>query len=332
MATDESRASVTAIALRAIAIARENRHDSATLEHMLCALLEREEVQKALSDLSVDTPQIITLMMGFMSGGFITETDEAPIKTREFEAVCMRTIGSAMFGPRKTPDGLDMLVQMTAMPHEDSFALTGLLRCGLTPLMLKRYLSHGPNAAKASPQSPRMPEGVEGASVPDADPTSVEEATRLVLKYCGDLNLAARESKIDPLIGRESEVAELIKTTARRTKNNVVLVGEPGVGKTAIAEGLAHQIVHGRVPEVLANSTVYSLDIGALVAGTRFRGDFEERMKHLLKALGMIEGAILFIDEIHTIMDAGAGSKGSLDVANLLKPALAKGKLRCIGS
>jgi len=334
MATDESHGNVTAIALRAINIARENMHEMATLEHILIALLEREEVQKALADLSVDTTALSNLMESFLAADFVPRrSGGTPMKSRDFEALCLHTIGTALFSQRKTPDGLDMLLHMLQFPHEDSFAVTALLRCGLTSLMLKRYLAHGPGAVKrgSTVQSGRVPEGMEGTT-PDADPTNIDDAIKLVTKYCTDLNAAAKEGRTDPLIGRETEVAEIVQIIARRTKNNVVLVGEPGVGKTAIAEGLALKIVRGEVPATLAKSTVYSLDVGALVAGTRFRGDFEERMKLLLKALGMIEGAILFIDEIHTIMDAGAGSKGSLDVANLLKPALAKGTLRCIGS
>lgn len=326
--TESSNDHVTSIALRAIAIAHERQHEMVTLEHLLSALLERAEVHKCLKDLSINTIVLRRDIDVFLRGDSHERISGLPMRTREFDVVLGRTVAYAQFSSRRSPDGVDVLGQLAQMPSEDSFAVTLLLKAGADALRLKRYIAHGAGAAgKRADLDLSL-----GSS--DAEPSDKDEAVNYIRKYCVNLNELARQGKIDPLIGRSQELERIIQIVARRTKNNVALVGDAGIGKTAIIEGLAYNIVHGMVPKVIRQSTVWSLDIGALIAGTRLRGDFEERMKYLLKAFSLIEdeGPILFIDEIHTIMDAGNGHKGALDVSNLLKPALARGKLRCIGS
>ena len=321
--TDHSHEHVTSIALRSIAIAHECHHDMVTLEHLLAALLERAEVQKCLKDLSIDR---VPLQQGIDSFLNSVNHDEraavVPSRTREFDIVLGRTIAYSQYSARHAPDGLDVFVQLAQMPHEASHAVTLLMHAGLDALRLKRYIAHGT-------RPPR-----ENEPVSDVEPSDRASAVNYIRKYCTDLNDLAFNGKIDPLIGRAPEIVRIAQILARRTKNNVALVGPSGVGKTACVEGLAYKIVHETVPKILRRSVVWSLDVGSLIAGTRLRGDFEERMKYLLKAFALIEdeAPILFIDEIHTIMDAGSGHKGALDVSNLLKPALARGKLRCIGS
>jgi ATP-dependent Clp protease ATP-binding subunit ClpA len=320
---------VSDVAQRAIAIARENHHEMATLEHILSALLENEDIKKCFNALSVDIEEMSDLMNSFMKAGFIptTTSPDAPSKSQDFEVLFLRVVGIARFSSRRTATALDVLLNMTQLPHEDSYAVTALLRAGVNSLNVKKYIAHGSGQHYVSRSEF---DGMGGQS--DAEPSNKEEAIKYLKKYSADLNQLAKDGKIDPLIGRAEEVDQIVQITARRTKNNCILVGDSGVGKTAVVEGLALKIVAGEVPEILKDSIIYALDIGSLVAGTRFRGDFEERMKMVLKSLTYLPDSILFIDEIHTIMDAGSGSKGSLDVANLLKPALAKGQLRCIGS
>lgn len=311
---------------RSAIIARNHLHEIVTLEHLLAALLEVAAIRDVLTKLNVDHESIATNIDEFLSSDYLPSRKRPmdPLPSNNFNIVVQRAVtGSTLSG--RPPQVTDLLVQMTNVDHEDNFAVTILLEAGLDPLALKRLLSHG------SAQPKRIgPDGQEIQA--PADINDRESAEKYLEQFAENLNARAGDSKIDPLIGRELEVDQIIQITARRTKNNSVLVGEPGVGKTAIAEGLALKIVRKEVPEVLLDSVVYSLDIGALVAGTRFRGDFEERMKNVVKAMEFIPNSILFIDEIHTVMGAGSGSQGSLDVANLLKPALAKGTLRCIGS
>lgn len=329
--TIEAGVNVTFVALRAIDIAREHEHETATLEHLLAAILEQSDVQACFKTLKLDHDALVEMVDSYLSSEHLAHHGGVPMKTNDFDALCMRTVGSALFSHRRTPTGLDMLLHMTQFPADDSHAVSALMHTGVTTHLLKRYFSHGPSSIPdGSAAMARTHDG--GEPVSDAEPQTREDAVEYLKKYCLDLNAEARNNRIDPMIGRADEVEQITQIIARRTKNNVVLVGDAGVGKTSIAEGIAHMIVSGNVPEVIAKCTVWSLDIGSLVAGTRFRGDFEERMKLVVKSLIMSENAILFIDEIHTIMDAGSGNKGSLDVANLLKPALAKGTLRCIGS
>lgn len=327
----ESGRNIADTLYRAVAIAHEFGHELVTLEHMLAAMLENNDVIACLAALNIDSAPLNKGLDVFFNGGFIPVSNSSPHPTQSFDEVVTRCVGTAMFSPRGVPQPTDLLVHLLQHPAEDNHAVTMLLRTGLTALAVKRYLSHGTSAATtAGAQSP-VAEGQAGGA-PAAEPTDKEEALKFLAKYCDNLNEKAASSKVDPLIGRATEIETITQVVSRRTKNNVALVGEPGTGKTALAEGLALRITTGDVPETLKESIVFSLDIGSLIAGTRYRGDFEERMKQVLKALELVPHAILFIDEIHTIMGAGAGSQGSLDVANLLKPALARGDLRCIGS
>lgn len=328
----DSRQEIVATVYRAADIAQEHGHEYVTLEHMLAALLENQDIIDCAKALNVDTAAILSGLESFFNGPFVKVTNSIPHPTKSFDEVITRCIGTAMFSSRPQARPIDLMVHLLQHPAEDSHAVTLLLRHGMTSLAVKRFLSHGSSTGPVHPSPEAMMAATQGTAEAGKEVQSKEEAEKLLEKYCVNLNKTAADSKIDPLIGRYDEVGQIIQIVARRTKNNVVLVGEPGVGKTAIAEGLALKIVRKEVPAAIADSTVYSLDIGNLVAGTRFRGDFEERMKQVLQSLEFVENAILFIDEIHTIMGAGSGSQGSLDVANLLKPALAKGKLRCIGS
>lgn len=312
-------------------LAHDRRHEFVTLEHFTYALLGAVSVRECLHALGVDPDPIRESLMDFLNGGFVPVSNSMPTMTTALNEVITRCVGVSMFSSRPKPNACDLLLHLLQYPAEDNFAITLLLRHNLTSLAIKRYLSHG------SPNPPVMPShtGAAGAMPEEHQSVAIgskEDAEKFLAKYCVNLNEQAGKQKIDPLIGRADEVLQLMQVVSRRAKNNVVLVGEPGVGKTSIVEGLAFLIVRGDVPEVIKNSTVYSLDIGNLIAGTRFRGDFEERMKGVLKALEYVEDPILFIDEIHTIMGAGSGSQGALDVANLLKPSLARGTIRCVGT
>jgi ATP-dependent Clp protease ATP-binding subunit ClpA len=328
---NEAGVSIVKIVHGAVATARGYGHEYVTLEHLLYSLTDEETVIDCLTVLKVNIADIRdTLTDFFENTGFIPVSNKLPKNSDAFDEVLMRCAGTARFSSRREITGIDLLIHLLQHPAQDSHAVTLLLKNGLTSLDLKRFASHN---IDGHPEAMNIyPAGPEGHPQGPASVENQAEALALLAKYCDNLNERAGSSRIDPLIGRTEEVEALIQGIARRTKNNAVLVGETGVGKTAIAEGLALKIVRGEVPSIIADATVFALDIGALVAGTRYRGDFEERMKQVLQALGFINKAILFIDEIHTIMGAGSGSQGSLDVANLLKPALAKGSLRCIGS
>lgn len=319
--TTDNNDHVTATALRAIAVAQTRFHDTVTLEHVLSALLERAEVQKCLSDLNIDHAAVRDELNSFLDSVDAPKAISAmPGRTREFDVVFARTIAYSQFSARRFPTGLDILFQIL-MFFEDGFASSTLRKFGLDHNKLRQYMAQGV----------RQPHNEYSS---ETEPTDKTQAIVYIKKYCINLNEQAELGKIDPVVGRLSELERVIQVIARRTKNNVVLVGNAGVGKTAIIEGLACNITKGYVPQIFRNSTVWSLDVGSLVAGTRFRGDFEERMKFLLKSFALIEDdePILFIDEIHMIMDAGSGNKGSMDISNLIKPALARGRLRCIGS
>ena len=314
---------------RAREIAVSHKHEFVTLEHMLAASLEEKSVIDLLTNLNVDADELRSEVEVFLETDFIpvleiAEDEIDPHRTDSVDELITRTVAEAIVKSRGSPTTVDLLLTLVQMPHQDSFAVTLLLKCGITLLSLRTLLSHGPDNKRF------LRDTGEGTTQAGSINTPAEAEALLEL-YCRNLNKAALASKIDPLIGRELEVDALVQVLARRTKNNAVLVGEAGVGKTSIAEGLALKIVRKEVPEVIEDSTIFSLDIGALVAGTRFRGDFEERMKQVLKSLELIPGSILFIDEIHTVIGAGSGTQGSMDVGNLLKPALATG-LRCIGS
>lgn len=326
----DARTVIENIAKEAMEIAISHQHEFVTLEHVVSALIQHDKIKDFFKSASLDISKVEETMGIFMEGGYIEKipANTPPFKSKDFESLFFRTIAQLVFSSQqKSMEGsLEILLNFFQIGLEDSYALNALQIAGVTSDIVRKYIgtSHGVGQ--------RNREGAAGEMGGEATPVTPEDAMRLLEKYCLNLNEESVAGRIDPLIGRVSEVEEIIKITARRTKNNSVLVGDPGVGKTAIVEGLAYNIVNGNVPAILKDNVVYSLDLGALVAGTRFRGDFEERMKNVLISLEILGNGILFIDEIHMIMDAGAGGKGNMDVANLLKPALAKGKIKCIGS
>jgi ATP-dependent Clp protease ATP-binding subunit ClpA len=315
-------------------IADSFSHEYTTLEHLLCALMQEDAVKQMVKTLGGDACQadLEVNLASFFDSGLVPTSPHGPIETDVLKNVLQHAVAQVMFSSRVKATASDLIVAM--LQQDNSHATQFLTEQGISLDAVKEYLSHGAGSQGAAQGQARLGGGA-GQGGNEGLPTeinTVEDALKILNKFALNLNEEAEKGNIDPMIGRESEVDQLVVTTARRTKNNAVLIGEPGVGKTAIAEGLALKIVTKEVPEVLHTSVVYSLDIGALIAGTKFRGDFEERMKLVLKSLTFIENPILFIDEIHMIMGAGAGSSGSMDVANLLKPALAKGKLRVVGS
>jgi ATP-dependent Clp protease ATP-binding subunit ClpA len=298
---------------KVFALTKDYKHEYVTIEHLLLILLENDDVQDIIYDLERDPAEIAAKIEHYLN----TEIDAVPEdqytepkKTQMLERVFNRAFTQALFNGRQQLDPRDLFISILS---EENTAGVHLLD-GINRDSVVTYLSD--TAVKETAEVKTKPLKDE----------------RTLRKYCDNLNEQAAEGVIDPVIGREEELEKLVQTIARRKKNNVVLVGDSGVGKTAIAEGLAHLINEDRVPDVIKDNTIYSLDIGALLAGTKFRGDFEERLKDVIDILETRDDAILFIDEIHMIMGAGSAGQGNMDVANLLKPALQKGKLRCIGS
>jgi ATP-dependent Clp protease ATP-binding subunit ClpA len=314
---------------RALALANERRHEYATLEHLLLALTEDQDAVAVLRACGVDIDHLRQDLSDYIDeelAGLMTNRADEAKPTAGFQRVLQRAAIHVQSSGREEVTGANVLVAIFS--ERESHAVYYLQQQEMTRLDAVNYISHG--IAKVPGQEAEQT--VSGADE-DADGENVVKKGKEALgAYCVDLNEKARRGKIDPLIGRELEVERTIQILARRTKNNPLYVGEPGVGKTAIAEGLAKRIVEGEVPDVLADATIYALDMGALLAGTRYRGDFEERLKAVMSELEDTEGAILFIDEIHTVIGAGATSGGAMDASNLLKPALASGTLRCIGS
>ncbi|AEI65137.1 ATP-dependent Clp protease ATP-binding subunit ClpA [Corallococcus macrosporus] len=309
--------------------ARKMRHEYLTLEHLLLALTRDSRTREILKGCGANVSQLQERLVSFLEETVerLPEgVDAEPQQTIGVERVLHRAAMHALSAEQKLIDGGDVLVAL--FREDESHALYLLQQEGVTRLDLLNYISHGVTKDGEG-------EGEEGAghAAPAGDDDEGESPKKSPLEaYTVQLNIEAREGRIDPLIGREKELERTIQVLCRRRKNNPLYVGEAGVGKTAIAEGLALHIHEGRVPEVLKDAVVYSLDMGALLAGTKFRGQFEERLKGVLKALKEQPNAVLFIDEIHTIVGAGATSGGSMDASNLLKPALASGRLRCIGS
>jgi len=317
----------------ALALANERKHELATLEHLLLALLDEPDAARVMRACSVDLDVLRKVLVEFLDEELNTlitdiEGSEA-VPTAAFQRVIQRAAIHVQSSGRTEVTGANVLVAIFA--ERESNAAFFLQEQDITRYDAVNYIAHGvakdPGYGEARPISgaPEFDEDVQ-----DAQPA--EETDSALAKYCVDLNAKAQEGDIDPLIGRELEVERCIQVLCRRRKNNPLLVGEPGVGKTAIAEGLANKIVGGETPEILSETTIYSLDMGALLAGTRYRGDFEERLKAVMKELEDHPDAVLFIDEIHTVIGAGATSGGAMDASNLLKPALQGGKLRCMGS
>ena len=305
--------------------ARARSYEMITLEQLLLALMEHSaEVQQTLEALHVD----LDILSGQLAASIrdntptlpkslLDKTDTQP--TLGFQRVMQRAIIHAQSVEKRQVRPLDVLVAM--MNEKDCPAVYFLQLQSVGRTELLRHLAHGGAEENGRPSENEDDEAAPAAAGSDA-----------LAKYTVNLNAEAQAGRIDPLIGRKAEMERLVQVLCRRRKNNPLLVGEAGVGKTALAEGLAWQIVRGLVPEALASGTVYMLDMGALLAGTKYRGDFEARIKNVVKALDETEGAILFIDEIHTVIGAGSTSGGTMDASNLLKPALAKGRLRCIGA
>ncbi|MCH2259034.1 MAG: ATP-dependent Clp protease ATP-binding subunit ClpA [Alteromonas sp.] len=310
----------------AFVFAREHRHEFMTVEHLLLALLDNSAARDALKACGADIEAIKSELLSFVKDTTplilddqLNERETQP--TLGFQRVLQRAVFHVQSSGKDEVTGANVLVAIFS--EQESQAVYILKKADVTRLDVVNFISHG--VSKADDDEPVNPEASEESE-------AGEEGGSALSKYATDLNRHAKDGKIDPLIGRDSEVERTIQILCRRRKNNPLLVGEAGVGKTAIAEGLAYRIVNEDVPDVIAESTVYSLDLGGLLAGTKYRGDFEKRLKAILKELGKDKNAILFIDEIHTIIGAGAASGGVMDASNLLKPKLSSGELRCIGS
>ncbi len=313
--------------------ARRLRHEYLTLEHLLLGLLKDPRTVEILKACGAKPTRLKERLIKFLDETVEKLPEDIsgdPQQTIGVERVLQRAAFHALSAEQKVMDSGDVLVAM--FRESESQALFFLKEEGLTRYDLLNYISHGIKKEEDG-SGPRQGEERTGAGNPAAeDDEAPGPAKRPLEAYCTELNVEAEKGHIDPLIGRAPELERTVQILCRRRKNNPLYVGESGVGKTAIAEGLALAIVQKKVPEALSKARVFSLDMGALLAGTKFRGQFEERLKAVLKALAAIEDAVLFIDEIHTIVGAGATSGGSMDASNLLKPALASGKLRCIGS
>ncbi|MDI9847525.1 ATP-dependent Clp protease ATP-binding subunit ClpA [Rhodoblastus sp. 17X3] len=323
---------------RALAAASERRHEYATLEHLLLSLLDDAEAAAVMRACSVDLEVLRKNLTGYIENeldNLTTELQEDPKPTSGFQRVIQRAVIHVQSSGREEVTGANVLVAIFA--ERESHAAYFLQEQEMTRYDAVNYISHGIAKRPGHTEGAKAQRGAEeDAERSDTgregkDQESKKKETALEA-YCINLNNKAKDGRIDPLIGREAEVLRTIQVLCRRHKNNPLLVGDPGVGKTAIAEGLARKIVKGETPEVLKGATVFALDMGALLAGTRYRGDFEERLKQVMKEIEQHKKAILFIDEIHTVIGAGATSGGSMDASNLLKPALAQGGLRCIGS
>ncbi|UYN97936.1 MAG: ATP-dependent Clp protease ATP-binding subunit ClpA [Enhydrobacter sp.] len=314
---------------RAFALAGERRHEYATLEHLLLAMTEDDDATPVLKACGVDVDRLRHDLETFIDNrlkGIVTQTPSEPLPTAGFQRVVQRAAVHVQSSGRKEVTGANVLVALFS--ERDSHAVSFLENQGMSRLDAVDYISHG----KAKVPGRARARRVAGSDEENGGEAAAKQGNEALATYCVDLNQKAREGRVDPLIGREHEVERTIQVLCRRTKNNPLYVGEPGVGKTAIAEGLARKIIEGEVPDVLKESVIYALDMGALLAGTRYRGDFEERLKAVLAELKKKPNSVLFIDEIHTIIGAGATSGGSMDASNLLKPSLQSGELRCIGS
>ena len=314
---------------RALALATDRNHEYATLEHLLLALTEDQDGISVLRACGVEIEKLRSDLVEFIDdelGDLITPKLTEPKPTAGFQRVVQRAAIHVQSSGREEVTGANVLVAIFS--EREAHAVYFLQIHDMTRLDAVNYISHG--IAKVPGFSEAKP--VEGMEAEDVEGKNVKEGSEALDAYCVNLNKKAEAGKIDPLIGRDAEIERTIQVLCRRTKNNPLYVGDPGVGKTALAEGLARRIFAGEVPEVLGDNVIYSLDMGTLLAGTRYRGDFEERIKAVLAELEEMPESILFIDEIHTVIGAGATSGGSMDASNLLKPSLQSGTLRCIGS
>ena len=316
----------------AISLANEKKHEFATLEHLLLALIKEKDARRVLEACNVDIKVLTEKLMTFLDEkleGLISDLEGAEaVPTTGFQRVIQRAAIHVQSSGRTEVTGANVLVAIFA--ERESHAAFFLQEQDMTRYDAVNFIAHG--VAK----NPKFSESRTLSDQPnDHEPTAEEEkdlGEKALEKYCINLNERSKDGEIDPLIGRNFEIERCIQILSRRRKNNPILVGDPGVGKTAIAEGLARKIVRNEAPKVISKATVFALDMGSLLAGTRYRGDFEERLKQVMTELEQHPDAILFIDEIHTLVGAGATSGGAMDASNLLKPALQKGNLRCMGS
>ena len=314
----------------ALSAASSRRHEYATLEHLLLALIADEHASKVMTACGVDLGELRNAVTNYLDtelDALKVEGETDPSPTSGFQRVVQRAILHVQSSGREEVTGANVLVALFS--ERESYAVFFLQQQDMSRLDAVSYISHG--VGKAG--QPTEQREVKGAEEEKAQAKSDGKKGESALKqFCVNLNEKAKTGKVDPLIGRGPEVDRTVQILCRRSKNNPLYVGDPGVGKTAIAEGLARKIVEGDVPEVLLPAVIYSLDMGALLAGTRYRGDFEERLKQVVTELEKLPHAVLFIDEIHTVIGAGATSGGAMDASNLLKPALSGGAIRCIGS
>ena len=315
MSQEENNGKINEVIARAFQEALNREHEYVTLEHILRVMLDEDEIKEVLVELQVDVSTLRDEIDNWLreQADLRVEGITKPRKTATLERCFNRAYTQAIFTGRGHMEPIDLLISIAT--EKNSYANFFLAKNGITKDAIIAYVSKLKDGKSKESKTARK-----------------RDSEKILSKYTTNLNKEAEKQAIDPLIGREKEVFRLAQTLTRKKKNNVIMVGEPGVGKTAIVEGLAVAIVRNEVPEVLKGKTIYSLEIGKLLAGTKYRGDFEERMQNVLDALEERDDIILFIDEIHMIMGAGNSGQGSMDVANLLKPALEKGKLRCVGS
>jgi ATP-dependent Clp protease ATP-binding subunit ClpA len=315
---------------RALAAANQRNHEYATLEHLLLALTEDQDAMAVLRSCGIALPDLREQLENYLDHelGYLTAPEGEEAKpTTAFQRVLQRAAIHVQSSGREEVTGANVLVALFS--ERESHAVYYLQEQDMTRFDAVNYISHGIAKVPGQADPVKTPRGAEEE---ESGAGAAKTGGDALKAYTKNLNEKARTGKIDPLIGRQKEVDRTIQILCRRSKNNPLYIGDPGVGKTAIAEGLAKKIVEGEVPDVLKDAVIYSLDMGALLAGTRYRGDFEERIKQVLAELEKIDGAVLFIDEIHTVIGAGATSGGAMDASNLLKPSLSSGALRCIGS
>ncbi len=323
---------------QALTFANDRHHEYATLEHLLLALMDDSDAAAVMRACGVDLDALRSTVTEYVDNelhNLVTGYDEDSKPTSGFQRVIQRAVIHVQSSGRDEVTGANVLVAIFA--ERESHAAYFLQEQEMTRYDAVNFISHGISKRPGGSESRPVRGAEDSESEGSSSPTDSEEGGKpknqdALSAYCVNLNKKAQDGKVDPLIGRENEINRTIQVLCRRSKNNPLYVGDPGVGKTAIAEGLARRIINSEVPEVLENATIFSLDMGSLLAGTRYRGDFEERLKQVVKELEELEGAVLFIDEIHTVIGAGATSGGAMDASNLLKPALSSGAIRCIGS
>ena len=312
----------------ALGEASRRRHEYATLEHLLMALIDDTHASKVMTACGVNRDELKATVKQYLDGelgALVADSGTDPTPTSGFQRVVQRAILHVQSSGRDDVTGANVLVALFS--ERESYAVYFLQQQDMSRLDAVTYISHGVGKGEPAAEAQQTPQ--PGEEKPEQKGDKKESALK---QFTVDLNEKAKLGKVDPLIGRMSEVDRTVQILCRRSKNNPLYVGDPGVGKTAIAEGLARKIIEGDVPDVLKDAVIYALDMGALLAGTRYRGDFEERLKSVVSELEKMPDAILFIDEIHTVIGAGATSGGAMDASNLLKPALSSGAIRCIGS